>query len=255
MTNLSPAAHDYLLTLADDEHMIGARHTAWIGMGPFLEEDLAFCSIAQDELGHAIALYRLITGDESITGFEVDTLALGRDHGDYRSSWLCEWPTDDWASALVRHWLYDLAEEIRWQNLASSTVTEAAALLPGIEREEAFHRQHASSLLDRVLAQAGPTDARGKLNAALAELAPIADSLWVAPMLEAEAIAEGVAALTFAELGVRWHTEVRAELDRLGLDATFDPSPQGDRTARSSHFAALHTDLNAVRAEDPSAIW
>ena len=255
MTALSPAASDYLLTLADDEHMIGARHTAWIGMGPFLEEDLAFCSIAQDELGHAIALYRLITGDESITGVHVDALALGRDHGDYRSSWLCEWPTDDWASALVRHWLYDLAEQLRWHNLATSTVSEAAALLPGIEREEAFHRQHASSLLDRVLAIGGPTNARSQINAALAELAPIADSLWVAPMLEADAIAEGVASVTFAELGVQWHTTVRAELDRLGLDATFSSSPQADRTERSPHFAALHQDLNAVRVEDPTAIW
>jgi len=252
---LSPAAYDYLLTLADDEHMIGARHTAWIGMGPFLEEDLAFCSIAQDELGHAIALYRLITGDESLTGVEVDTLALARPHDDYRSSWLCEWPTDDWASALIRHWLYDLAEQLRWQNLASSSVAEAAALLPGIEREEAFHRQHATSLLDRVLAVSGPTDARAKLNAALAELAPVADSLWVAPMLEAEAIAEGVAALTFAELGVRWHTTVTAELARLGLDAAFERSGQSDRTMRSPHFAAFHTDLNAVRVEDPSAVW
>lgn len=255
MTHLSPAARDYLLTLADDEHMIGARHTSWIGMGPFLEEDLAFCSIAQDELGHAIALYRLITGDESITGVDVDALALGREHADYRSSWFCEWPTDDWASALIRHWLYDLAEELRWQNLATSTVAEAAALLPGIEREEAFHRQHASSLLDRVLATTGPTDARARLNAALAELAPVADSLWVAPALEADAIAEGVAAITFAELGIRWHTLVQAELARLGLDATFEPSAQTDRTMRSPHFAAFHTDLNAVRVEDPSAVW
>jgi ring-1,2-phenylacetyl-CoA epoxidase subunit PaaC len=249
MTTLSPAASDYLLTLADDEHMIGARHTAWIGMGPFLEEDLAFCSIAQDELGHAIALYRLITG------VEVDALALGREFGDYRSSWLCEWPTDDWAAALVRHWLYDLAEQLRWQNLSSSTVAEAAALLPGIEREEAFHRQHAISLLDRVLAAADPTDARAKLNEALAELAPVADSLWVAPALEADAIAEGVAALTFAELGMRWHSTVQVELARLGLTATFEPSAQTDRTVRSPHFAALHADLNAVRVEDPSAIW
>lgn len=255
MTALSPAARDYLLTLADDEHMIGARHTAWIGMGPFLEEDLAFCSIAQDELGHAIALYRLITGDESITGVEVDTLALGRDHGEYRSSWLCEWPTDDWASALLRHWLYDLAEQLRWQNLTSSTITDAAALLPGIEREESFHRDHAVSLLNRVLATPGPTDARAQLNRALAELSPIADSLWVAPLLEAEALAEGIAAVTFAELGVRWHTTVNAELDRLDLSASFVQSAQADRSVRSPHFAALHTDLNAVRSEDPSAIW
>ena len=49
--DLTPAAYDYLLTFADDEHMIGSRHANWIGLGPFLEEDLAFCSIAQDELG------------------------------------------------------------------------------------------------------------------------------------------------------------------------------------------------------------
>ena len=59
-TSLSIGARDHLLALADDEHMIGARHTNWIGLGPFLEEDLAFCSIAQDELGHAIGLYELL---------------------------------------------------------------------------------------------------------------------------------------------------------------------------------------------------
>lgn len=255
MTELSPAARDYLLTLADDEHMIGARHTAWIGMGPFLEEDLAFCSIAQDELGHAIALYRLITGDTSVTGVEVDTLALAREHSEYRSSWLCEWPTDDWASALLRHWFYDLAEELRWQNMASSSLGDVVALLAGIEREESFHRQHAISLLDRVLSTPGPTEARSMIATALHELAPVADSLWIAPHLEADAIAEGVAKATFAELGMRWHAQIQAELTRLGLDASFSPSPQADRQTRSPHFAALHTDLNAVRANDPTAIW
>ena len=54
--SLKAAERAHLLALADDEHMVGARHTNWIGLGPFLEEDLAFCSIAQDELGHAIGL-------------------------------------------------------------------------------------------------------------------------------------------------------------------------------------------------------
>ncbi len=39
---LEAAAREHLLAFADDEHMIGARHTNWIGLGPFLEEDLAF---------------------------------------------------------------------------------------------------------------------------------------------------------------------------------------------------------------------
>lgn len=252
---LSPAAADYVLTLADDEHMIGARHTSWIGMGPFLEEDLAFCSIAQDELGHSIALYRLLTGDDSITGVEVDSLALGREPDQYRSSWLCEWPADDWATALLRHWLYDLAEDLRWQNVAQSSVAELAALVPGIEREESFHRHHAISLLDRVLSLPGASGARAKLNRSLADLSAIADTLWLPPLLEVDAIAEGVAALTFAELGMRWYTQVEAELTRLGLDATFAPTAQTDRTERSSHFETFHADLTAVRSIDPAAIW
>ncbi len=253
--SLSPAATDYLLTLADDEHMIGARHTSWIGMGPYLEEDLAFCSIAQDELGHAIALYRLISDDTSTTGVAVDALALGRAAAEYRSSWLCEWPTDDWASALLRHWLYDLAEELRWQNVAESSIAELAALVPAVEREEAFHRSHASSLLSRVLEVPGPTDARIRLQRALDELAPVADSLWVAPLLESEAIAEGIAAVTFAELAMRWHATVADELTRLGLAADLSLAGQSDRTVRSRHFAAFHADLNAVRVEDPAAVW
>ena len=61
--SLDPGVAEWITAFADDEHLLGARHAAWIGLGPFLEEDLAFCSIAQDELGHAIALYEFVTDD------------------------------------------------------------------------------------------------------------------------------------------------------------------------------------------------
>jgi Uncharacterized conserved protein len=35
--------------LADDEIILGHRDCEWTGVGPFLEEDLALSSIAQDE--------------------------------------------------------------------------------------------------------------------------------------------------------------------------------------------------------------
>ena len=55
---------------------MGQQHTEWIGVAPFLEEDLAFCSIAQDELGHAAMLYELLAEDGG-----VDRLAFGRPAG------------------------------------------------------------------------------------------------------------------------------------------------------------------------------
>ena len=60
---MTPGSTEFLLAFADDEHLIGQRHTEWIGLGPFLEEDLALASIAQDELGHAAGLYSLVTDD------------------------------------------------------------------------------------------------------------------------------------------------------------------------------------------------
>src|SRR5205823_5760665 len=48
-----------LLAIADDELILGWRDSEWTGIAPMLEEDVAFSSIAQNEIGHARALYEL----------------------------------------------------------------------------------------------------------------------------------------------------------------------------------------------------
>ena len=45
--------------MADDEFVIGFSDSEWTGIAPILEEDVAMSSLAQDELGHAAALYGL----------------------------------------------------------------------------------------------------------------------------------------------------------------------------------------------------
>jgi ring-1,2-phenylacetyl-CoA epoxidase subunit PaaC len=62
-----------LLALADDEICLGHWYATWMGLSPFLEEDLALTSIGQDELGHARALYGLLE-----PGGDLDALAYGR---------------------------------------------------------------------------------------------------------------------------------------------------------------------------------
>ena len=56
------ARTDLLLAVADDELILGWRNSEWTGIAPFLEEDVAFSSIAQGEIGHARALYELVAG-------------------------------------------------------------------------------------------------------------------------------------------------------------------------------------------------
>ena len=48
--------------MADDEFVVGFRDSEWTGIAPMLEEDVAFSSLAQDEIGHARLLYELLGG-------------------------------------------------------------------------------------------------------------------------------------------------------------------------------------------------
>ena len=91
-SGLTDGVREFLLAFADDEHLMGQQHAEWIGVAPFLEEDLAFCSISQDELGHAASLYAIVAGDSNPTGVgdpAIDQLAFHRDPADWRSCRLC----------------------------------------------------------------------------------------------------------------------------------------------------------------------
>ena len=76
-----------LLEYADDELILGWRDSEWTGIAPSLEEDVAFSSIAQNEIGHARALYELAARD---LGTTADELAFDRSPDEYRCAPLVE---------------------------------------------------------------------------------------------------------------------------------------------------------------------
>jgi ring-1,2-phenylacetyl-CoA epoxidase subunit PaaC len=157
-----------LLELADDELLLGWRNSEWTGIAPFLEEDVAFSSIAQNEIGHARALYELAARE---LGTDADALAFDRPLVEYRSAPLVELRRLEWARTIARHWLYETADGIRLEALKQSHDPEVAGIAAKIDREEVYHRIHAEMWIDRLLAS---EDARPRLDEALAELWPYA---------------------------------------------------------------------------------
>jgi ring-1,2-phenylacetyl-CoA epoxidase subunit PaaC len=136
-------AENELLGLADDELVLGWRESEWTGIAPVLEEDVAFSSIAQNEIGHARALYELLTDD-------ADALAFDRALEDYRCAPLVELRLLDWAHTIARRWLYEVADEIRVAALMSGDDERVASLAAKINREEAYHRMHAEMWHERL---------------------------------------------------------------------------------------------------------
>ncbi len=218
---------DLLLALADDELILGWRDSEWTGIAPFLEEDVAFSSIAQNEIGHARALYELAARE---LGTTADELAFDREPSEYRSAPLVELRRLEWARTIARHWLYETADEIRLAALKASDDPEIAGLAAKIDREEVYHRMHAGMWIDRLLA----TDEGGsRLQEAVDELWPYA-------------------------LGVL-DDELRGELRARVEDRLDRALPEVDAVPRGAHeaeLAELWEEMTSVRrSAPPGAQW
>ena len=148
-----------LLEVADDELVIGWRDSEWTGIAPVLEEDVALSSIAQNEIGHARAIYTLLSDDP-------DALAFDRRPDEYRSSAFVELRlVPDWARSIARRYLYEHADAIRIARLAACGDDAVAGLAAKIQREEAYHLMHADMWAERLHDEP-------RFRAALAELLP-----------------------------------------------------------------------------------
>ena len=156
---------DLILSIADDELFLGWRDSEWTGIAPFLEEDVAFSSIAQNEIGHARALYEVVARE---LGTTADSLAFDRDPDDYRCAPLAQLRRLEWARTIARHWLYETADEIRLAALKASDDPEIAGIAAKIDREEAYHRMHAEMWAERL-------GGEPRFEQALAELEPLVE--------------------------------------------------------------------------------
>jgi len=155
-----------LLEIADDELILGWRDSEWTGIAPLLEEDVAFSSIAQNEIGHARALYELVARAQGTTA---DELAFDRAPAEYRCSRLVELRLLDWEKTIARHYLYEQADAERLAQLVQSDDAAVAGLAGKIDREEAYHRMHAQMWFDRLKDEP-------RFSAALDELQPLLET-------------------------------------------------------------------------------
>ena len=207
-----------LLGLADDELVLGWRDSEWTGIAPLLEEDVAFSSIAQNEIGHARAVYSLLSDDP-------DALAFDRKLEEYRCAPLVELHLLEWAHTIARRWLYEVADEIRITALKDDADEAVAGLAAKIDREEAYHRMHAEMWHDRLRDEP-------RFRAAVEELWPYA--LGALP------------------------PELRGELvERVGLDLPSNTVLQGhERGSHTEELGPLWEEMTIVRRSAPAgAQW
>lgn len=242
-----------LLSMADDEFVIGFSDSEWTGIAPILEEDVAISSLAQDELGHAQALYRLFA-DLVADGRDADDVAYDRPPEGYLHARLLDHPRGDWAATIARRWLYDTADAARLAALADTSHAPLRELAVKLRREERYHRLHVDTWLER-LAEAGG-EPRRRLEAALDAMGPDAGTVLAPLPGEPALVRHGILADPWAAIEGGWRREADATLRRLGLPSlppTADPARS--RTRHSAAFTALHAEFTSVRRSESGATW
>jgi len=214
---MGPEAEDprvaMLLSLADDELVLGHRHAEWTGWAPHLEEDLAFSSIAQDEMAHARLLYGLAG---PLTGRNEDELAFGRRPEEYRNAVLCERPNGDWGYTMARQYLYDTADAVRLEALEGSSWPELVELVNVIRLEERYHLDHARAWFDRLAA--GPLEGRTRFATGLAVAMAEAVALFEPLPGEDRLVDGGTLPRSSEELLSEWLGALGQTLEAASLD-------------------------------------
>ena len=250
---LRAAIADLLLTIADDEFVIGFRDSEWTGIAPMLEEDVAFSSLAQDEIGHARLFYELRC---ALTGEDPDRLAFHRQPSEYRHARLLDQPRQGWAFTITRRWLYDTADAIRLAALAQASFAPLAEVVAKVRREERYHLMHLDAWLERLGTHHGRP--RGKLLSALKTLAPLALSVF-APLADEQMLVDaGVLAAPMAQLADRWRSEATARLCALNLRPIPPGAPPADgrdRAQPDESFVWLWNEFTSVARLEEGAEW
>jgi ring-1,2-phenylacetyl-CoA epoxidase subunit PaaC len=250
---LREALAELLLTMADDEFVIGFRDSEWTGIAPMLEEDVAFSSIAQDEIGHARLLYEM---RGALTGEDPDAVAFGREPHEYRHARLLDHPRFGWGFTNVRRWLYESADAARLAALADSSFAPLAQVVAKIRREERYHLLHSNAWLERLAAAHGK--GRGKVLSALKQLLPDAQTVFAPLAGERVLVEAGVLAAPLHEIAAQWRAAASAHLCGLKLRPIPDSPPPADgrdRAKPDESFVWLWNEFTAVSRLEAGATW
>ena len=249
-----------ILSLADDELILGHRDSEWTGHAPILEEDIAFSNIAQDELGHALAFYTLY---EQLTGKSPDTVGFDREWKEFRCCRFVSYPKGDFAYTVVRQYLYDAAEIVRLESLMKSSYQPLRELAQRMLMEEEYHILHSSSLIERL---GNATDESHRyMQAAMNEAFPQALGMFEKLASDESLMKSGVIE-DYTVLKEKWLRKIIPVLTTAALqipvvekngklETQAQPDFGGRTGEHTPHLKQLIDDLQSVYRLVPNGIW
>src|SRR5688500_17156611 len=248
-----PALKEVLYKIADDQLILGHRNSEWTGMGPLLEEDIAFSSMAQDKIGQSLALYVLL---HELGEGPPDTVAFTRNAPTFHNCIFVELPNGEYDFSLVRHFLYDAGLALRFEMLSASSYRPLAELSVKIRGELKYHTMHADIWIKRL--GSATEESIERLQRSLDYALPYALGMFEQSPFEEELAEDGIFAGEKILLD-RWKRRIEETLKQTQLrlpDWNTVAAITGGRVGKhSEHLQELLDEMSEVFKIDPTAEW
>ena len=251
---MSNAVKELLYKMADDALIIGHRNSEWTGIGPMLEEDLAFSSMAQDKIGHAIALYTIL--HEVLGEADPDTLGFKRTEKEFKSCHLVEQPIGEYDFSTIRHFLFDHAELLRYESLTQSSFQPLAQLAKKVKGEIKYHVMHADTFVKQL--SNGNEESKARMQQALNNTWHLALGIFEPGEYEVELTSNNIF-IGEVELKKRWLEKVTPLLESYGLTIPATDESKiakgGRKGYHTEYLKPLLDEMCEVTRTDIDAEW
>ena len=247
------AIKDLLFKIADDQLILGHRSSEWIGLGPLLEEDIAFASKAQDKVGQSLAFYKLL---EELGEADPDIVAFSRSATEFHNATFVELPNGEFDFSIIRHFLFDTAEFLRFEALSNSSYQPLSNLAKKLKGEVRYHIMHANEWINQLGNANEETVARMQkaLDYALPYALGVFEPSKFEEILISDEIFSGEQALQSA-----WEEKIAGIIatTELTLPAftSLEPAYGGRYGEHTEHLQPLITEMGEVIQSDPNADW
>jgi ring-1,2-phenylacetyl-CoA epoxidase subunit PaaC len=244
---------ELLYKMADDQLIIGHRNSEWTGFGPLLEEDIAFSSMAQDKIGHSLSLYTIL---HELGESDPDTVAFTRNANQFHNSIFTELANQEYDFSLIRHFLYDTAEALRFELLTNSTCEPLAQVARKVRGELRYHTLHAKTWMKQL--GSATEESVSRLQKSLEQAMPYALGMFEESPYEKEIMEAGIFEGE-QKLKELWMAKVEETISQTSLHLPdwkiVQPITGGRIGKHTEHLQPLLDEMSEVFRIDPGAEW
>ena len=187
---------------------------------------------------------------------EPDVVAFTRNSTNFHCAKLVELPIGEYDFSLVRHFLYDYADAVKFDMLSKSIFEPLAQVCRKFRGELKYHTMHANIWIKDLTN--GNEESKKRMQDSLNLAYPIAYSLFETNEYEAELKEAGIFAGESEQKKI-WKKEVDAVILESGLTIPMVKNEEDHHGGRvgnhTEHLQPLLDEMTEVFQIDPTADW